>query len=66
VTITEGRNRQIKKMFSIFRKQVLKLRRVSIGPILLEGLAPGEVQKLTPEEKNRLLDLISSDTSKRS
>jgi len=66
VTITEGRNRQIKKMFSVFKKRVLKLRRISIGPILLEGLAPGEIQKLTPEEKKKLLDFISSDTSKRS
>jgi len=65
VTITEGRNRQIKKMFSVFKKRILKLRRVSIGPIQLEGLAPGEIQKLTPEEKKRFLELISKAESKR-
>ena len=66
VTIREGRNRQIKKMFSVFKKRVLKLRRVSIGPIQLEGLAPGEIQKFTTEEKKRFLELISSVESKRS
>jgi len=66
VTITEGRNRQIKKMFSVFKKRVLKLRRVSIGPIQLEGLAPGEVQKFTPEERKRFLELVSSADTKRS
>ena len=64
VTIREGRNRQIKKMFSVFKKRVLKLRRVSMGPIQLEGLAPGEIQKFTPEERERFLELISSDKSK--
>ncbi|MBN1883875.1 MAG: rRNA pseudouridine synthase [Deltaproteobacteria bacterium] len=66
VTIREGRNRQIKKMFSVFNKRVLKLRRVSIGPIQLEGLAPGEIQKFTSEERKRFLEFISSAPTKRS
>lgn len=66
VTIIEGRNRQIKKMFSVFKKRVLKLRRVSIGPIQLEGLSPGEIQKFTTDERKRFLELISSVESKRS
>jgi 23S rRNA pseudouridine2605 synthase len=55
VTLVEGRNRQLKKMFSYFHHRVLKIKRISIGPLSLEGMAPGEMRKLTPDELERLL-----------
>jgi 23S rRNA pseudouridine2605 synthase len=58
VTLAEGRNRQIKKMFAFFRKRVLKIRRVAIGPLSLEGLAPGEVRKLTARESELLFSAL--------
>jgi 23S rRNA pseudouridine2605 synthase len=54
VELTEGRNRQIKKMFAYFKKRVLKIRRVAIGPLTLEGMAQGEVRKLLPRELSGL------------
>lgn len=50
INLSEGRNRQIKKMFALFRKRVLKIRRVAIGPLSLEGMAPGQIRKLTARE----------------
>jgi pseudouridine synthase len=50
IALSEGRNRQIKKMFAFFNKRVLKIRRIAIGPLSLERLAPGEIRKLTPHE----------------
>ncbi len=58
VTLAEGRNRQIKKMFALFGKRVLKIRRVAIGPLSLEGLAPGEVRKLTARENDLLFSAL--------
>jgi 23S rRNA pseudouridine2605 synthase len=58
VTITEGKNRQIKRMFSYFKKKVTKIKRISIGPLSLEGMAPGEIRKLKGEELKRLMDAL--------
>jgi pseudouridine synthase len=58
VTLAEGRNRQIKKMFTFFGKRVLKIRRIAIGPLSLEGMAPGEVRKLTAREIELLLSAL--------
>jgi 23S rRNA pseudouridine2605 synthase len=61
VTLTEGRNRQIKKMFRYFKMRVLKIRRISIGPLSLEGLSPGEVKKLTRGEVAALHKSLNHD-----
>lgn len=50
VTITEGRNREIRKMFETVGKNVDFLKRIKIGDLALHGLDRGEVRKLTPEE----------------
>ncbi|WP_034765214.1 pseudouridine synthase [Chrysiogenes arsenatis] len=41
ITITEGRNRQIRKMFETIGRDVKKLKRVRMGEILLGGIEPG-------------------------
>lgn len=50
VTITEGKNHQVKKMFEAVGHTVAFLKRVSIGNIKLGGLARGEYKALTPKE----------------
>ena len=50
ITITEGRNRQVRRMFEAIGKNVAFLKRVSIGKLKLSGLDRGEVRELTPEE----------------
>ena len=49
VTLTEGRNREIRKMFEEVGHFVEKIRRVGYGPLVLD-VEPGEVRELTPEE----------------
>ena len=54
VRLYEGRNNQIRMMFKHFGRLVEKLRRVSIGPIELGPLKPGEFRHLTMEEVAKL------------
>ena len=57
VTITEGKYHQVKRMFEAVGKQVLYLKRLSMGSLSLDkALATGEYRKLTPEEIAELKD----------
>jgi pseudouridine synthase len=50
ITITEGRNRQVRRMFEAIGRNVELLKRVSIGKFKLKGLNRGEVRALTELE----------------
>jgi 23S rRNA pseudouridine2605 synthase len=54
ITITEGRNRQVRRMVEVLDAKVLKLVRVSIGPIRIAKLAIGKTRSLTPMEVKAL------------
>src|SRR5665213_1789488 len=53
ITITEGRNRQLRKMFAEVGHHVEKIRRVEYGPLVLD-LPPGESRELTAQEVQAL------------
>jgi pseudouridine synthase len=57
ITITEGRNRQIRKMFEAVGHNVDFLKRIKIGDFTLKGLNRGEIRKLSDYEINYLLNL---------
>lgn len=57
VTITEGKNRQIRKMFESVGKNVIFLRRTQIGEIRLGGLSRGEYAPLNAKELKYLRGL---------
>ena len=57
ITITEGRNRQVRKMCDAVGFSVKKLKRVSFAGISLEGLAVGEYRALKPHEIKKLYSL---------
>lgn len=57
ITITEGKNRQIRKMFESIDKNVIFLRRTRIGEIRLGGLSRGEYQQLNAKEMRYLNSL---------
>ena len=61
VTIVEGRNRQIRKMFEEVGHHVEKIRRVKYGPLTLD-VPPGEFRSLTLEEIARLKAAASGET----
>ena len=50
ITITEGRNRQVRRMFEAIGRSVSFLKRVSIGRLKLTGLDRGKVRPLTEQE----------------
>ncbi len=50
ITIHEGKNRQVRRMFEQIGHPVITLRRVRIGPITLDGLQPGAWRHLTAQE----------------
>lgn len=54
MTLTEGRNRQVRRMTAAVGHPTLRLVRESIGPITLAGLMPGEWQRLTQRDIDRL------------
>lgn len=55
ITLDEGRTRQIRRLLEALKVHVLRLVRVSIGPIELDDLKKGATRQLTHEEK-RLID----------
>lgn len=57
VTLFEGRNQQIRKMFDSIGHSVLKLRRVAIGFLRNEKLRPGEFRLLSEAEVKRFATL---------
>ena len=57
VTLQEGRNRQIKRMCEAVGLRVLKLKRVALGPLRLEGLPPGKYRLLNAAEVRKLREL---------
>ena len=50
MTITEGRNRQVRRMIEAVGSKVRKLVRTAIGPVGVQGLASGQWRSLTPDE----------------
>lgn len=54
ITIYEGKNRQVRKMFASVGNPVQELERVAIGNIRLGHLRPGHYRKLTREEIEHL------------
>lgn len=57
ITLKEGQNHQIKKMFEGIGRRLLFLKRVQIGEVKLGGLSRGEYKNLTSEEINKLIAL---------
>lgn len=58
ITIHEGKNHEIKKIFEHFHLDVLKLKRVKYGSLVLGNLASGKYKKLTSKEVKVLYSMI--------
>ena len=57
ITIYEGRNREIRKMFESVNKQVVALERIKIADFEMKNLKRGEYRKLTKQEIEYLKSL---------
>ena len=58
ITIHEGRNHQVRKMFEAVGYDVLKLKREEYANLNLKGLKSGEYRKLTNKEIAILYSLV--------
>jgi len=54
ITISEGRNRQVRRMLEAVDSKVLKLVRTAIGPLRIGDLSIGKYRPLTPAEVDSL------------
>ena len=54
ITLDEGKNRHIRRLLESLGVRVLRLVRVSIGPLDLGDLKKGSTRRLTPEEKKAI------------
>ena len=59
ITIAEGRKHEVKRLFAHFRLEVVRLRRVSLGPVALGNLRPGGIARLDRTEMEVLNRFIS-------
>lgn len=59
ITVTEGKNRLVRRMLAEVGHPVSKLRRESFATISIRGLERGEYRMLTGEEVQRLRDLAA-------
>ena len=64
ITITEGRNREIRRMCEAVNLEVARLKRLAIGPVRLGMLRPGELRELTPDELAALKRLAAKGAAK--
>jgi pseudouridine synthase len=55
IILSEGRNRQVRRMVEALGADVIRLERTAIGPLRLEDLPPGKARPLTPGEVRALL-----------
>lgn len=50
ITLGEGKNRHIRRLMEYFEKKVFRLKRISIGPLRMDDLKPGEWRRAKPAE----------------
>jgi 23S rRNA pseudouridine2605 synthase len=60
IVLIEGKNREIRKVFSHFRLHPSRLRRIRIGPVRLGDLPEGESRPLEKHELDALNTVVSS------
>jgi 23S rRNA pseudouridine2605 synthase len=63
LTIHEGRNRQVRRMFEAIGHSVIKLKRERFSILDLKGMKPGDVRSLKPIEVKHLRELAVTERS---
>jgi len=61
--LNEGRNREIRKIFDVLNKKVVRLRRIAIGPVELGNLKQGVYRKLTDSEVKQLIRIAQKKSN---
>lgn len=63
--LSEGKNRQIRRMCEEAGVSIMQLKRVSIGPIRLDSLALGQCKQMSPEQLDELKSALEKRISAR-
>lgn len=61
IILTQGLNRQIRRMCEYFGYKVVSLKRIRVGTITLDGLKDGELKALSSAELKSLKQLLSEE-----
>ena len=64
IVLTEGKNREIRRMLAHLGHKVMKLRRVAIGPVKLDKLPRGKARRLSADELQLLRDYVATAQQK--
>ena len=64
ITLDEGKNRHIRRMLASLHLEVMRLVRVSIGPLQMSALAKGACRQLNGVEKNNIDRAVSRSDSR--
>ena len=65
IILTQGLNRQIRRMCEYFGYRVVTLKRVRIMNLMIDGIEEGKYREITPWERAKLEELLSSEKPKR-
>jgi 23S rRNA pseudouridine2605 synthase len=57
--LTEGKNREIRKLFDHFGCVVNRLVRLQYGPFFLDDLAPGDIREVPPARVKEFIDYLA-------
>lgn len=63
IILTQGLNRQIRRMCEACGRKVIHLKRVRVMNITLDGLTPGQYRMVTPEEVRQLESMLKKNGS---
>ena len=64
IVLTEGKNREIRRMLAKLDHKVMKLRRVAIGPIKLDKLPKGKARRVSMDELTELKKFVATAQEK--
>ncbi len=64
IVLAEGRNREVRRLLARLGHKVLSLRRISIGPLRLGNLQPGETRPLRNDEVEELYETVRTKRKK--
>jgi len=64
IVLTEGKNREVRRLLEAVELKTLKLVRTRIGPCTLEGLQVGKWRELTPSERSLFYTRSKSETQR--
>ena len=59
ITLTQGLNRQIRRMCDYLGYRVYRLKRLRIMNVTLDGIAPGKWRNLTPQELKEINEMVA-------